>query len=470
MRPAADGGPVKPNVIESKIRKIRAFYDTGETKDVSFRKRQLKSLKTAIRKNEQAIMDALYRDLKKPAFESYASEIGILYPEISHAIRNVGSWSRKRRVGTPLIHFRSRSTVYYEPYGVALIISPWNYPFQLIIAPLVAAIAAGNCAVMKPSELAPATSRVIAKIIRETFPDRYIAVIEGGVDATQALLTEKFDYIFFTGGTAVGRIVMKAAAGHLTPVTLELGGKSPVIVDEDADLPVAARRLCWGKFFNAGQTCLAPDYLLVHEKIRNEFVGELVLAIDAFYDGDPARSTDYARIINERHFDRIMGLLRKGRIIYGGGSDRKKRYIAPTLVADVTMKDPIMQEEIFGPLLPIMTFRTLEEAVRIVQERPRPLALYYFSRDRRKQRMVLERTASGGGCINDTVSHVGSQELPFGGIGDSGMGRYHGRSGFETFSHQRGILARSNWPDVMLRYPPYRKKVRLLKALFRIVG
>ncbi|HOD15248.1 MAG TPA: aldehyde dehydrogenase [Spirochaetota bacterium] len=461
---------MKQSVIAGKIQKIRAFYETGDTKEIPFRKRQLRKLKAAIRKNEQLIMDALYKDLKKPAFESYASEIGILYPEITHAIRHVGSWSKRRRVATPLIHFYSRSSVYYEPYGVALIISPWNYPFQLIIAPLVAAIAAGNCAVMKPSELAPATSRVIAKIIRETFPENYIAVIEGGVDATQALLEEKFDYIFFTGGTAVGRIIMRAAAKHLTPLTLELGGKSPVIVDEDADLPVAARRLSWGKFFNAGQTCLAPDYLLVHEKIKDRFIGELVLAIDAFYDGDPAASPDYARIISERHFDRIMGLLKKGKILYGGENNRKKRYIAPTIVGNIAPKDPIMQEEIFGPLLPVMTFRDLGEAIDIVNGRPRPLALYYFSKSKRNQKRVLRETASGGGCINDTVSHVGSQELPFGGIGDSGMGRYHGRSGFETFSHQRGILTRSFWPDVMLRYPPYRKKDRLLKALFRIVG
>ncbi len=456
--------------IESRIQKIRKFYATGETRKLSFRRKQLRRLRRAIRKNEGVIMEALRKDLKKPPFESYAAEIGILYPEIRHAIWKLGSWAKTRRVKTPIIHFYSTSEVRYEPYGTALIISPWNYPFQLLIAPLVAAIAAGNCAVLKPSELAPATAKVIAKIIKETFPEEYITVVEGGVETTQALLAEKFDYIFFTGGTAVGRIVMRAASEHLTPVTLELGGKSPVIVDEDANLPVAARRLCWGKFFNAGQTCLAPDYLLVHKKVQKAFLDELRKTILSFYGEEPRESPDYARIINERHFDRIMKLLKKGKIVQGGESDRKTRYIAPTIVEGVTHRDPIMEEEIFGPLLPVLTFRDLDEAIAMVNRLPRPLALYYFSKDEKKRERLLAGTSSGGGCINDTVSHVGSQELPFGGIGDSGMGRYHGRSGFETFSHQRGILTRSNRPDMMLRYPPYGKKIRLLKALFRIIG
>ncbi len=456
--------------IESKIQKIRKFFDTGETKKISFRKKQLRRLKKAIRKNEKAIIEALYRDLKKPAFESYAAEIGILYPEIRHAIRKLGSWAKTRRVKTPLLHFYSTSDVRFEPYGTALIIGPWNYPFQLIIAPLVAAIAAGNCAVLKPSEIAPATAKVVAKMIRETFPVDYITVVEGGVETTRDLLARRFDYIFFTGGTAVGRIVMGAAAEHLTPVTLELGGKSPVIVDEDADLAVAARRLCWGKYFNAGQTCLAPDYLLVHKKIRVPFLEELKKTIRAFYGEDPRTSPDYARIINERHFDRIMKLLDGGKIVHGGESHRRSKYIGPTIVDGLTFKDAIMREEIFGPLLPVITVRDLDEAIGIVNRLPRPLALYYFSKDPKKHERLLGETSSGGGCINDTVSHVGSQELPFGGIGDSGMGRYHGRSGFETFSHQRGILTRSIWPDIMLRYPPYGRKVRLLKALFRILG
>ena len=456
--------------IAGKILRLRKFFESGDTRNVSFRKKQLRLLRKAIRKNEDAIMEALARDLKKPPFESYAGEIGILYTEIRHVLRHLRSWSRKREVKTPIIHFYSTSAVRYEPYGVVLIIGPWNYPFQLVIAPLIAAIAAGNCAVIKPSELAPATSRLVAKIIRETFDDNYIAVIEGGVGETGSLLKEKFDYIFFTGGTAVGKIIMRAAAEQLTPLTLELGGKSPAIVDEDAHLPTAARRLCWGKFFNAGQTCLAPDYLLVHKTIKSAFIAELKKTIVEFYGDYPRASKDYARIVNEKHFDRIMALLEGTKVIHGGESERKNRFIAPTLVDGATLKDPIMREEIFGPLLPIMSFGKIDDAIAIVNRLPRPLALYYFSKSAKKQEKVLAETSSGGGCINDTVSHVGSQELPFGGIGDSGMGRYHGKSGFETFSHQRGILTRENLIDMKLRYPPYNKRVRLLKVLFRLIG
>ncbi|MBN2158924.1 MAG: aldehyde dehydrogenase [Spirochaetes bacterium] len=456
--------------IAAKVQRLRNFYNTGQTKKISFRKKQLRRLRRAIRKNEGAIMEAMRRDLGKPAFESYAGEIGVLYQEITHAIRHVRSWSRKREVRTSIIHFYSTSEVLFEPYGVALIIGPWNYPLQLVIAPLVAAIAAGNCAVIKPSELAPATSRLVAKLVRDTFEPDYVTVVEGGVDAARAVLKEKFDYLFFTGGTAVGRAVMGAAAEHLTPVTLELGGKSPVIVDEDAHLPSAARRLCWGKFFNAGQTCLAPDYLLVHKKIKAAFVAELAKTVKEFYGDDPRRSPDYARIVNVRHFDRIIKLLRGRKVIHGGGNSRKEKYIAPTIVDGVTMKDPIMREEIFGPLLPVMTFARIDDAIALVNRLPRPLALYYFSKNEKKQKKVLAGTASGGACVNDTVSHVGSPWLPFGGIGDSGMGRYHGRSGFETFSHQRGVLKRTTLFDMKLRYPPYGKRVKLLRFLFRIVG
>lgn len=456
--------------IAAKVQRLRNFYNTGQTKKISFRKKQLRKLRRAIRKNESAIMEAMRRDLGKPAFESYAGEIGVLYQEITHAIRHVRSWARKREVRTSIIHFYSTSEVLYEPYGVALIIGPWNYPFQLVIAPLAAALAAGNCAVIKPSELAPATSRLVAKLVRETFEQDYVTVIEGGVDAARAVLKEKFDYIFFTGGTAVGRIVMVAAAEQLTPVTLELGGKSPVIVDEDAHLPSAARRICWGKFFNAGQTCLAPDYLLVHKKIKAAFIDELVRTVKKFYGDDPRLSPDYARIINGGHFDRIMRLLRGKKAVLGGKGDRKGLYIAPTIVDGVTMKDPIMREEIFGPLLPVMTFGRTDDAIALVNRLPRPLALYYFSRNEKKQEKVLAETVSGGACVNDTVSHVGSQWLPFGGIGDSGMGRYHGRSGFETFSHQRGVLKRTTLFDMKLRYPPYGKRVKLLRFLFRIIG
>lgn len=456
--------------ISAKIERMRAFYNSGQTRGVGFRKKQLALLRDAIRANEEAITAALRADLGKPYFESYAGEIGILYPEIKHSIGHVASWARKKRVKTPIIHFLSKSVVYHEPYGVSLIIGPWNYPFHLVIAPLIPAIAAGNCAVIKPSEFSPATSQLIAKIIGETFPEEYITVVQGGVPETGHLLENRFDYIFFTGGPGVGKIVMTAAARNLTPVTLELGGKSPVIVDRDAKLGVAARRICWGKFFNAGQTCLAPDYVLVHEEVKGALIAEMKRTLREFYGDDPRRSPDYARIITPRHFDRLRELLDGVSVVHGGESDRKEKYIAPTLVDGVTGKDRVMREEIFGPILPVTTFRSLDEAIARVNGMPRPLALYCFSESKQSHKKVLAGTISGGGCVNDTFSHVGSQHLPFGGIGDSGMGRYHGRSGFETFSHQRGILHRSTRIDLSLRYPPYGNKARLLKFIFRLLG
>jgi aldehyde dehydrogenase (NAD+) len=447
----------------------RAFFASGNTKDIDFRIVQLKKLKEGICKYEPEIMAALYDDLRKPPFESYASEIGILYTEIDHAIRNIRSWARSRRVATPLIHFLSRSRIDQQPYGVVLIISPWNYPFQLAIAPLIGAIAAGNCALIKPSEFSPATGSIIDKMIGEIFPSDYISVFQGEAEATQTLLEEKFDYIFFTGSTAVGRIIMTAAARHLTPVTLELGGKSPCIVHEDAHLNYGVKRISWGKFFNAGQTCIAPDYVLLHRKIKERFVEKMTGTLLAFYGENPMKSPDYARIINARHFDRLLRFLRTGRMVSGGDYHKEELYISPTIIDQVSPDDPVMQEEIFGPILPMIEYDEIDEAIAFVNQRPRPLALYCFSESVKIQDKVLGETSSGGGCINDTVSHVGSQELPFGGIGDSGMGAYHGKHGFDTFSHQRGILIRSNLVDMPLRYPPYQNRVSLLKLLFRII-
>ena len=349
------------------------------------------------------------------------------------------------------------------------IIGPWNYPFQLTLAPLVAAIAAGNCAVLKPSELAPATSAVIASIIGKYFDPAFVTVVEGGIGETQALLAEKFDYIFFTGGTSVGKIIMDAAAKHLTPVTLELGGKSPVILHKDARLDYAVRRIAWGKFFNAGQTCLATDYLLVHRDIRDEAVKKLRETILSFYGSDPKRSPDYARIINARHFERVSSLLKDGEIIHGGETSAGEKYIAPTLIDHVTLENRIMKEEIFGPLLPIMEYGDIDEAIGIINGMPRPLALYLFTESRAIEKKVLGSTLSGGGCINDTISHVGNTELPFGGIGDSGMGSYHGKTGFDTFTHRRGILKRGTFFDLTLRYPPYGKRLKLVQRLFRLI-
>jgi len=452
------------------ISDIRKFYDTGATRDISFRIAQLKKLKHAIKSHEKDILKALHNDLRKPPFEAYASEVGILYPEIEHVIKNLRRWAKPKRVGTPVIHFYSKSTVYHEPYGVVLIISPWNYPFQLTMVPLIGAIAAGNCAVIKPSSLSSHTSRTIAALIAESFDPEYISVFEGSGKEARGLLENHFDYIFFTGGTETGRSIMESASRNLTPVTLELGGKSPVIVDEDADLEKAARRIAWGKFFNAGQTCLAPDYLLVHASAKTRFIELLKKTIDEFYQGDPHASPDYARIISAEHFSRIARLMSEGEIIHGGQLIPDENYIAPTLIDNVVPEHPAMQEEIFGPLLPILSFETIDRAIEFVKERPKPLALYYFSENKKKQRRILEETSSGGACINDTISHVGNQQLPFGGVGESGMGSYHGRYSFEAFSHRRGVLKRSNLIDIPLRYPPYLNKARLLKWLFRLIG
>ena len=448
---------------------LRTFFASGKTRDIDFRIDQLKKLKEGIRKYEPEIMASLYEDLRKPPFESYASEIGILYTEIDHVIRHLRSWSCTRRVATPIIHFLSRSYVYQEPYGVVLIIGPWNYPLQLVIAPLIGAMAAGNCVLIKPSEFSPATSATIEKMINELFEPDYITAYQAEAEATKQLLDEKFDYIFFTGSTVVGRIIMTAAARHLTPVTLELGGKSPAIVHEDASLNYGIKRLAWGKFFNAGQTCIAPDYVLIHRKIKDIFLARMIKTIRGFYGEDPMSSPDYARIINERHFDRLLHLMNSGWIIHGGTYQRKDLYIAPTIINQVSGNEPLMQDEIFGPLLPLIEYSDIDEAIAFVNQKPRPLALYCFSENKKIQDKVLGETSSGGGCINDTISHIGSQELPFGGVGDSGMGAYHGKFSFDTFTHPRGILFRSNLVDIPLRYPPYRDRVSLLQLLFRFI-
>jgi aldehyde dehydrogenase (NAD+) len=456
--------------VSRTVANMRRYYNSGKTRSVTFRIEQLRKLKSMIRSHEGEIIQALYNDLKKPPFESYASEIGIMYVEIEHAIRNVKSWSSPRRVATPIIHFLSSSRIYQEPYGVALIIGPWNYPFNLLIAPLVGAMAAGNCIVIKPSELASDMSKTFSGLISKYFQPDYVCAVEGGAEISQQLLAEKFDYIFYTGSTVVGRVVMEAAARSLTPVTLELGGKSPCIVDEDASLNYAVKRIAWGKFFNAGQTCIAPDYCLVHSAIKDVFLEKMKETIQNFYGDDPMQSLDYARIVNERHFQRLTRLLGDGNIIAGGKTDPVNLYIAPTLIEGVSLQDSIMQEEIFGPLLPIMTFERLDQAIDMVNRLPRPLALYYFSNNAHNQQEILAKTSFGGGCINDTISHIGSLTLPFGGIGDSGMGAYHGRMSFDTFSHSKGILTRSNLVDMPLRYPPYGNKITLLKWLFRMIG
>ncbi len=453
---------LSPHEIESLVEEQRAFFRSGATRDVAFRRERLQCLRDVIRKNLDGIYEALWEDLRKPPFEAFASEIAMLMAEIDFALKKLPCWTSPSRVPSPPVFFGAESVVFPEPYGVALIMAPWNYPFVLLLAPLVGAIAAGNCAVLKPSELSPHSSRSIAGMIGGAFDPFHVAVVEGGMEVNTPLLRQRFDYIFFTGGTAVGREVMKAAAEHLTPVTLELGGKTPCIVEGDARLRRAARRIAFGKWLNAGQTCIAPDYLLVNREVKEVLVEELKGSIRSFYGKDPRRSVHYARIVNQRHFRRLMGLMEGAGIIIGGESDEEELYIAPTIVDEPRWDSPLMSEEIFGPILPVLAYDDLDEAIALVNARPKPLALYFFSRDEDKQRQVLERTFSGGVCINSTLLHESTQTLPFGGVGDSGMGAYHGKASFDTFTHYKAVLIQRLPTDVILR-PPYPES-RLLKA------
>jgi aldehyde dehydrogenase (NAD+) len=452
--------------ISNLLSQQRTFFRTGRTQPFDFRMQQLQALRQAVVTHQEAVLAALHQDLRKPEFEAYATEIGVVR-EIDHTIKHLKAWMKPKTVAFPIDQFPAKAKIHPEPLGVALIIGPWNYPFQLMLSPLVGAIAAGNCAILKPSELAPATSQVIAELVRATFDPAYIAVVEGDAAVSQALLAEKFDHIFFTGGTAIGKIVMKAAAEHLTPVTLELGGKSPCIVDRDVAVKETARRIAWGKFINTGQTCIAPDYLLVDRQIKPALLDALQAQVREFYGEDPAQSPDYGRIINDRHFSRLQGLLEssraQGQIVMGGQVNAADRYMAPTIIDGVTAEDPLMQEEIFGPLLPVLTYDTLEEAIAFVGDRPKPLALYVFSRNKAVQRQVLAQTSSGNACVNDTIMQVGVSQLPFGGVGDSGMGSYHGKAGFETFSHFKSVLYKSFWLDLKWRYAPYAGNLKLLK-------
>ena len=445
----------------------RRFFGSGRTRSVSFRIEKLKALKGEVSAREAVIAGALHEDLGKSPFEAYATEIGILLAEIGQASKCLPAWARRQRVKTPFFNFPSSGYIYREPYGVALIISPWNYPFQLAMAPLVGAIAAGNCVVVKPSEHSPHTSAVIADILGEVFEEEHVAVVQGGVETNRELLRERFDTIFFTGSVPVGRIVMEAASRHLTPVTLELGGKSPCIVDESAHLGRAARRIVWGKFLNAGQTCVAPDYLLVHRDVKEELCLGMVKYIRKHYGEDPAKSPDYPRIVNGQHFDRLSKFLEKGNIVAGGESDREALFISPTVIDGVTWDDPVMQEEIFGPILPVLEYDDIREVIEVVRSRPKPLALYIFSRDKAQQERVLTELSYGGGCVNDTIMHVSNPWLPFGGVGESGMGSYHGKRSFDTFSHQKSILKQPVIVDMPFRYPPYEGKLKFLRRLLK---
>lgn len=451
------------------VERQRRFFQTGATRPPEFRLAQLQKLQAALATHEPELLSALFADLRKPAQEAYTSEIGLVLGEIRHALRNLRSWTKPQPRHAPWLAWPSRGFTRPEPRGVSLIIGPWNYPLQLILSPLVGALAAGNCAVLKPSEFAAQTSATITRMLRATFPEEQVAVFGGERDVAEALLRERFDSIFFTGSTQVGRTVMAAAARHLTPVTLELGGKSPCLVCADAPLEITARRIVWGKFMNAGQTCVAPDFVLVERRIRPVFVQALQRAIREFYGANPQESPDYGRIINRRHFDRLAGYLASGRIEHGGQHDAADLYLAPTLMSGAADDSPVMQEEIFGPILPVQEFEQLDHALALLRDRPTPLALYLFTGDRATQQRVLDATRSGGACLNDTLTHMVGHDLPFGGFGESGMGAYHGRASFDAFTHYRSVLRRSFAFDPPLRYPPPRVSLARMKQAMRFL-
>lgn len=451
--------------FEQLVARQRDFFGTQATKPYDFRLKQLQKLSVWMDKNEQAVLEALQSDLGKCAYEAYLTELAMVKQELRDAMRHLKGWMKPRRARTAVGQLPGTCRVYSEPYGVTLIMSPWNYPFQLTVAPLIGAVSAGNCAVIKPSAYSAATSALLKRMTGELFEPEYIACVEGGRQENAALLHQRFDYIFFTGSPGVGRLVMEKASAHLTPVSLELGGKSPVIVDETADIALAARRIAWGKWLNAGQTCVAPDYVLVHQRCEEALVEALIQQIRAMYTSAPLANPDYPQIINQRHFERLAGLMQSGVIAHGGQLDPASRRIAPTLLTDVDWDSPVMQEEIFGPLLPILPYHRLEEALDRIRQRPKPLALYLFTRSKAVEARVLREVSFGGGCVNDTVLHLATSHMPFGGVGESGMGGYHGRYSFETFSHFKSVLKRWAKPDVSLRYAPYDGKMKLLKKL-----
>lgn len=444
----------------------RAFFATGASLPQAFREQQLLTLKKAIHAYQPQIEDALKADLHKSKMESYMSEIALVLDEIEFMLKHLGTLMKAKSVKTPASHFPAKSEILYEPYGMVLNIAPWNYPFQLCVAPMVGAIAAGNTIVLKPSEHAVQTSHVIKAMIDEYFEPNYLAVIEGGVATNEQLLKHPFDYIFFTGSTKVGKIVMKAASEFLTPVTLELGGKSPCIVDKTADIAQAAKRIMWGKTLNSGQTCIAPDYLLVHESVKDALVSQMQKAVDSMFGVNPLQSGDYPKMINQHHYERVKGYLKDGDAVIGGDVNDNTRQISPTVLDGVTWDSPVMQEEIFGAVLPLLTFTDIDAVIDTIKSHDKPLALYLFTKDTQVEDKVLSQVSFGGGCVNDTLMHITNHGLPFGGVGASGMGTYHGKASFYTFSHAKGVLKRGTWLDVPVRYPPYNaQKLALVKKL-----
>jgi len=446
------------------VDRLRATFDSGRTRDLKWRDAQLAALHRMLDENEDAIAQALHADLAKPRQEVVLGETALLHSEIRHARRHLQRWARPRRVDTPLVAQPGRSFVQPEPLGVVLIIGAWNYPVQLVLAPLIAALAAGNCAVIKPSEVTANASKVLAELIPKYLDPDAIAVVEGAVPETTALLEQRWDHIFYTGGAAVGKIVMKAAAEYLTPVTLELGGKSPAIIDAGADLKSAARRLAWGKALNAGQTCIAPDYVLVTPEQKQPLIDALRTSLRDMLGPDPLASDDYAAVVNQRHFERLSALLRQGKAVIGGQADPSTRKIAPTVLTDVDMQAEVMTEEIFGPILPIIEVENLDRAIEFVREGDKPLSAYLFTRSRQSERKFLDELACGSVCINDVMMFMSVPDLPFGGVGMSGMGQYHGRAGFDRLSHLKSVIRRGRFPEITIRFAPYSGlKQRLLK-------
>lgn len=467
--PAATSVPAPhtdPETIPTVVQRLRRTFGSGVTRPIEWRRTQLDRLAALARENRDVLVEALRNDFGKPAVEALLTDVAIIAAEATAARKQLKKWMKPERIATPAQQQPGRARVVREPLGVVLIIAPWNYPVQLLLSPLVGAIAAGNCAVLKPSELTPHTSAVLADLVPRYLDPDAVALVEGAVPETEALLAERFDHIFYTGGGRVGQVVLEAAARHLTPVTLELGGKSPCIVDETANVPVAARRIAWGKFLNAGQTCVAPDYVLVHQSREDELVEELAAAVEEFYGAQPKKSADFARIVNASHHERLSQLLKDGEPAVGGESDPEQRYIAPTVLRNVPLDSDVMSDEIFGPILPVLPVADLDEAIRFAAGREKPLALYLFSEDAAAAERVTQETSSGSVCINHVVWQIANPNLPFGGVGPSGTGAYHGRHSFETFSHRKPVVTKTTRFDQKFAYPPFgRMKTALLKRL-----
>lgn len=439
--------------ISAIVASQRIFFKTHTTLDIEYRKNALRKLKAILQSNERLLHDAIYADFGKSEFDNYATELGILYKEINYYISKIDSLSAPQRVRTNLANLPGSSYIYQDPYGCTLVIGAWNYPYLLSLSPAIAAIAAGNTCIIKPSELPENTMNVMASLINENFPPEYLHVVTGGVEETTQLLQEKFDKIFFTGSTRVGKIVYEAAAKNLTPVTLELGGKSPVIITKSANLEIAAKRIAWGKFLNGGQTCIAPDYILIEESIKEKFTALLIEKIKEsnYFDGAP----HFTRIINKRNFDRLTNMIDTSKVIYGGNTNENTLYIEPTVMSDVSWDDKVMHEEIFGPILPIISFKKFSDAIETILEKEKPLSAYLFSNDSNEKEQFTTKISFGGGCINDVIMHIANEHLPFGGVGNSGIGNYHGKHGFYCFSHQKSILKKPTWGEPNLKYPPY---------------